>query len=397
MLGSSRRGESTGRALGIDIGSHAIKCVLLEETPEGVAIRHAERLATPAGAVRDGVVHGRREVAASIRQAVKRCGCRILAASAAVPADQSVVRWIDLPMMDRDSLAAATRFEARKYLPWPVDQAAVQIVPMEHGAGPGEDRMRALLVAAPRVVVNSRAEALEAAGLDVASVEIEPVAVLRAIGPSTVRYGSIWRGQPLACVMLGEVSSGMCVVQDTSVRFVRAISWGSARLASALAEAAGCDAQQASGLKEAPDAELTDDGVLTWTEDGEERTSAALVPELERLCREIQRLLNYYRSLFPERSYEGILDRVVLTGGPAGLKGIARFFARALQIEVIVRNPLESLATRLSPEGFRAIDGHETSFAACVGLALGELQLGHRVPAAGAARSREFVWRRKAA
>ena len=67
----------------------------------------------------------------------------------------------------------------------------------------------------------------------------------------------------------------------------------------------------------------------------------AFTPELDRLRREIQRLLNYYRSLFPERSYEGILDKVVLCGGAAGLNGLADISPASLQVEISIQNPLQ--------------------------------------------------------
>lgn len=384
-------------ALGIDIGLYAIKAILLEETVEGLAVRHAARVMTPPNAVKDGIVVGRREVAARLRQIVRQSGCRIGAASLSIPTEQALVRWIDLPRMDHENLRAATRFEARKYLPYPVDHAEVEIVPMEQAGAEEEGRMRALLAAAPRAVVRSHAETLEMAGLEVASVELEPLALLRAQNAPHVQQGALWRGQPIAYVQLGEESSGMCVVQDMNLRFVRAISWGGVRLTQALVTALGCTAEEAQAIKEQDDATLDENGRFSWSEGEARRETDAMGAELERLHREIQRLLNYYRSLFPERSYEGILDRVILCGGTADLDGLARYFAKTLQVEVMVRNPFHSLASRLSSGGFKAIEGRGASFVVAIGLALGELQAAQRAERSRSRGSGEFIWRRKAA
>jgi hypothetical protein len=67
------------------------------------------------------------------------------------------------------------------------------------------------------------------------------------------------------------------------------------------------------GAEGAPETVVDEQGRIAWGggNDGAARDehAGALVPELDRVCREIQRLLNYYRSLYPERSYEGILNR----------------------------------------------------------------------------------------
>ncbi len=397
MFHSVRKNDTLRRALGVDIGQHAIKTVLLEGTNDGMAVRHAARVATPAGAVKNGVVQDKREVAACLRQIGRSFGCSLRSASLSVPTEQLLVRWVDLPRMNADALRAATPFEARKYLPYPVDKAEVVIVPMEQAGDGEDDRMRSLLAAAPRDVVRSRAEALEMAGLEVANVEMEPFTLLRALSPAG-QQGALWRGQPLAYVQLGEESSGMCVVQDTNLRFVHSISWGSSRLTQALASALDVTPEEARAIKERDDAAIDADGIFSWTqEDGERRETEVLLPELDRLRREILRLLNYYRSLFPERSYEGILDRVVLSGGTGDLNGLDRYFAHSLQVDVAVRNPFQSFASRLLSESFAAIDGRQTSFVVAVGLALGALQTEAHLERSSISRTREFVWRRKAA
>src|SRR5437764_447919 len=119
------RYNASRRALGLDIGRHSIKAVLLEDTPEGVVIRNAERIRTTHGSIEDGAVVNRRTVAGEIREIVKRCSARVRSATIAVPTEQAIARWVELPLMDAETLRAATRFEARKYLPYPVDRADV--------------------------------------------------------------------------------------------------------------------------------------------------------------------------------------------------------------------------------------------------------------------------------
>ncbi len=393
-----RKNQSSLWTLGIDLGCHAIKAVLLERTAETIVARYAGYVLTPPNALQKGVLVEQRAVAAQIRQMVRQCGYDARAASIAIPIEHLVVRLIDLPAMDDEALRTASRFEARKYLPYPVDKAEVVIIPVGQTVdNEGTTRMQALLAAAPRDVVRSRAETLEMAGLEVAGVEIEPLTLMRAFRAEGGPQNTIWSGQPSVYVHLGQKSSGMCVVQGTNLRFVHAISWGSSRLTQALAAGIGCSLEEAREIEESPTAVISASGNFLWGEGENRRETGALIPEMERLGREMQRLLNYYRSLFPERSYEGILDRLLVSGGRANIKGLHHFFAELFQLDVEVRNPFQSFETHFSLDGFAAINGRNHSFAVAIGLALGDLQRESRACQSQAGQSREFVWRRSAA
>ena len=413
---SARRSTTKGprHALGIDFGLHTIKAAWLERTAEGPVLRHAGQIQTPAGALEKGVITRPREVASQLQSLITASGYPAAAASASVPMEHSLIRWIDLPVMDAESLRAATRFEARKYLPFPADQAEIEIVPVEPGGGKANDAaaaasavtppagMHAMLIATPREVMGSRAETLEMAGLEVSGVEAEAFAMIRAREDLPGEHrGRFWRRQSVAYIQLGEESSGMCVVQDGQIRFVRAISWGGSRLTHALAQARNGSIDEARALKEHPETVVDEQGRIAWGggNDGAARDehAGALVPELDRVCREIQRLLNYYRSLYPERSYEGILNRVTLCGGTASLRGLDAYFSGRLQVQVKTRDPF---LTRIARQDARA-GGNGASFDVALGLALGQLDA-----AAAAAQQqrggepqplREFVWRRRAA
>ncbi len=360
--------------------------------------RYAGYLLMPQEALQKGVLVEQKAVAAQIKQMVRQCGCDVRTASIAVPIEHLIVRLIDLPAMDDEALRTASRFEARKYLPYSVDKAEVVIIPVGQTVdSEGATRMQALLAAAPRDVVRSRAETLEMAGLEVAGIEIEPLTLMRTFRAESGTQNTIWSGQPSVYVHLGQKSSGMCVVQGTHLRFVHAISWGSSRLTQALASGINCTLEEACRIEESASAAINANGNFSWGEGEERRETGALIPEMERLGREMQRLLNYYRSLFPERSYEGILDRLIISGGRANLKGLPQFFTELFQLDVEVRNPFQSLETHFSLEGFAAINGRNHSFSVAIGLALGDLQRGARASQSQAGRAREYIWRRAAA
>src|SRR6185437_12928372 len=94
MFQTQTKPSTSACALGIDIGQCAIKAIVLGQSGEGVAVRHAARVLTPPGAVQKGVLVGKREIAAQIRQIARQAGTHLESASLAIPTDQVFVRWI---------------------------------------------------------------------------------------------------------------------------------------------------------------------------------------------------------------------------------------------------------------------------------------------------------------
>jgi Tfp pilus assembly PilM family ATPase len=117
-----------------------------------------------------------------------------------------------------------------------------------------------------------------------------------------------------------------------------------------------------------------------------------IATELERLCREIERLLSYYRSLYAEHSYEGALSRLILCGDAAGLQGLDRYFTRVLQIEVEVENPFQTLTSAAVDAVTELTVGQKSTFTVACGLALGQLARENRTEYTGGNEICEPVW-----
>jgi type IV pilus assembly protein PilM len=392
MITLSQPTAGNRSSLGIDIGPGAIKAAVIRDDEMSLYMTHAVRMPTPPGSV-DKAVIDIPAVADTIRQMVKEIGRGFMEAAIAVPAENTQVWWIELPSMDEASLRAATKFEARKYLTYPVEQAALQIVTFGGKSVADSPTTSALLVAVPRDIVYSRAEALEAAGLTVGCVEIDALALTRALQTVDSRRQMLWEGRSQAYLQLGEEQSSMSVMQAGGLQFVRAVSWGSGRLTEALSENLNVSAQTAKEIKEHATATITEAGVLVHDAFGTGiRETDAVTEELERLSRELRRLMNYYKSLFPEGSYEGNLDRIMICGGTARMSGLARYLTNRLEVECFTGDPFATKSVRMHPDAQAAVYGYETSYAVAVGLAIGGLQQAYRSVNVGA--ETEFLWRK---
>jgi Tfp pilus assembly PilM family ATPase len=107
------------------------------------------------------------------------------------------------------------------------------------------------------------------------------------------------------------------------------------------------------------------------------------------------RLLRYFRSLHPERSYAGILDHIVICGGLASLSGFAEFLHEALEIRVERATPFSGMVGKFANDTFQVIANRQEAYTVVVGLALSGLK--GRVKQHGDADgTSEFAWARTA-
>lgn len=396
MFRSVRQTQTHCRALGIDLGRYRIKAVVVEETSNGLTISHAATVRTPDGVIDQGVITDQPAVAAIIRQIVKGFDLPLTSAALSTPIEHTLVRWIEMPQMDEESLTAAAKFEAKKYVTYPIEQAEVTIVPMECDETQGDNaKIRALLIAAPSEVVTSRAATLELAGLEVDSIESEAMAVLRALERQETPKGRFWHGQSLAFLLIGEESSGMIVSRDGVMTLNRAIPWGANRLIETLAERNAISHDEARDLLALPSTYIGKDASLNWETQDATRQNNALSKDLRRLMNEIARIANYYSSLCPASSYEGLFHRLILCGGLAGTRGLSEYLSHGLQLSARVCRTFESPMWGLSPNAAVAVQGNEPGMAVAFGLALGKLE--NLITTGEGNPTREYLWQREAA
>ena len=326
------------RCFGIDIGAHTIKIALLEAGDRGLTVKAFERVSTPPKTFENGVLIRRREIATLLRQSVRRMDRGVRRAAIAISNEQTTIRKIEIPAMEPAQPEAAAPFEARKFISYPPDQAEVGIARIGETDG---EAMSAYLVAAPRQVVQSYVTAVQQAGLEVVLAEAEPFALLRSLHLPPCREQCFWYGQSLAYAHIGYTAMAFCIAQSQHIHSARSISWGAERIVDALAKSLNSSVEVARELIEHPDTYLDARGILYLPGETSCNELLALRPELERLRREIERIFNYFRSLYPERSYQGVLGKLMLSGGLTALRGLDSYLTQTLQIEVCVPDPFE--------------------------------------------------------
>jgi type IV pilus assembly protein PilM len=243
------------------------------------------------------------------------------------------VRSIDIEGIDDErQLANAVRFRAHEALAIPMEDAVLDYHVTRVDAGEnGSVSRRVLLAAAYREPIDHYVQAFQLANLELAGIDVEAFALLRALAPE----GAAEDESPaaLVAISIGHDRSTLAISDGTVCDFMRVLEWGGGKLESALARDLGLTLEEAAELKLALD--LDDE-----PEDQRlKRAKAAVLRELQGFAREIVASLQYYQG---EPGSLPIRE-ILCTGGTTRMPGLVPELERLIRARVRTADPLSAV------------------------------------------------------
>lgn len=353
------------RAIGLDVGTHAVRAVELAFGKGRPVLQRVGQVALPPGAVIAGEVVDPPAVADALRRLWREVGFSSKAPIVGVANQRVVARLAEVPNMPEEELRSSLRFQVQDLIPIPMDDAILDFQIVEEVTGPeGQDQLRILLVAAHKDMVRSLLAALDGAGLSAARIDLIPFALVRALHDDLADLGEEppQPGARGADAIIG-IGAGVTnvVVHDRGLpRFVRSLSTGGNAITDAIATDQGIEPDEAEDLKR-----RTTDGGSSGDEAvarAERSIPAALRPILE----EIRGSLDFHLS----QSEAERLGRVLLTGGSSRLPGLADRLSGLLGVPVVHADALSLVELGETGLDDEVLDRSAEVLAVPIGLAL---------------------------
>jgi len=308
-------------ALGIDIGTHAMKVAELRRTGRGIELVRYGIASTPPGAVANGMILDRAAVSRALRMLLREAGIRRRRAVASVTGQNVLARILRLPPIPEDEVKQAIRWEAERHLPFPVEEAVLDAQVVGEVTGDGQRQIEVLLAAAPEAVALTCIETVEEAGLQVEAVELSALAMVRALALREIPG-------VVAMVNLGASTTEVAIVRGGVPQLTRTIAEGVEGLAG------GGD-------------------------------TAIMEGALDAVVSQLRRSFDFYRVQYGRAQ----IDQILLCGGGARAGGVDRHLALEMEIPVTIGTPLEGVrpGPRLDAD---AVDRLAPQLVPAVGLAL---------------------------
>ncbi len=216
-------------------------------------------------------------------------------------------------IVDERQLDNAIRFRAHEEVAIPIDQALLDYhVVGETADKAGNVSRRILMAAAYRESVDRFVAACRAANVELAGIDLEAFALLRAVAPA----GQAPAEPPVAlvAVSLGHDRSTLAISDGTVCEFTRVLEWGGGKLESAVALELGVTPDEAHELL-----------LRVSLEDASELDAQsasvrqAVRGELQKLARELVASLQFYQS----QSGSLAISEILVSGGTSGIPGLA--------------------------------------------------------------------------
>lgn len=352
--------------LGIDIGTSSIKLVEFRNEGGRSKLSTYAFVERPTNIIRMDSAQEQGQLAVAIRDLAKRSRASTDRAIAALPSFAVFSSIISLPVMPKKDLYAAVRWEAKKFVPMPIDEMVldwrllkdsdqskdrkVKSVDPAAEKPSGPKNLRVLLTAAPKSLVKRYLDVFKTAGLRLANLETESFALERAL----------LGGEPgsFMIVDIGAVATNITITVDSIPLLNRSIDVGGDTITKAIANSLNVDMERAEQFKR--------DVGIGGSTGASSQIPRAIEFVITSIVNEIRYVFNLYRN-----QGEKPIEKIILAGGSAFLTNLPDYLSRMLSMKVFIGDPW---ARTIYPVDLKpALDEIGPRFAVAIGLGMREI------------------------
>jgi len=237
-----------------------------------------------------------------------------------VPTARTYVRTFSLPVSAQKNMKDAIALEVEQYIPMPLSALYVDYEVIKRT----KDTLTILMYAVPQKLIDDLLALVREAGLEVIMIEPGISAVARVL--KATEEGQL----PTVIVDIGPTATDIAIL-DGELRVTGGIAVGGNTFTLSLAKKLNISLENAHQYK-----------VLNGLNPGprQAKISAALKPDLQRITREVQRVIRYYTERF---TTEQKLEQVLIVGAGSNMPGIGEFFTNDLIMPARVASPWQKL------------------------------------------------------
>ncbi len=369
---SNLGGGADSSAVGVDIGSSAIKIVEIK-------VKRGRAILETYGAISlgpyDGLDFGRvanlsvEKTAEALKEVIKQSGATTSSPAFSIPVQSSLIFTIDLPASVKESeLASIVPTEARKYIPVPITEVSLDYFMLPQKESSFEemnsssnnnsasvpqkklDKTNVLVVATQNDAISKYRAIISQCSLSASFFEIEIFSSIRANFEHEL--------SPVLLMDFGASRTKLSVVEFGMVRSYHTIERGGAEISQSISQSLSIPFSEAEKMKK--EFGLFDNPV--------EKSLADIIRiHTDYIFSETNNALAEY-----EKRYNRAISKVIFTGGGSLLKGLKEVAANNFRVEIEVGLPFSKVNAPAFLE--KVLETMGAEFAVALGLALRKLK-----------------------
>ncbi len=338
--------------MGIDISSTRVKILELSRSGERYRVEGYSVESLPLGAVIENQIHDVEAVGAALEQAVLHMDSSVKGAAVAAAGAAVITKTIEInASFSADEMENQIRVEADQYIPYPLDEVAMDFE--VQGLCKNNPEMAEVVLAACRIeTVELREAVCEEAGLECKIVDVEAYAIERAFELVVDQLQSCEEDQTIAIVDIGATMTTLLVLHAGKTIYTREQLFGGQQLLEEIQNRYGLSLDKAILAKKNDD--LPDD-----------YKDEVLNPFLEAAAHQVARSLQFFYS----SSQYSSVEYIILAGGSASMEGLEDLIKVQLNTPTVIANPFINMSVSSKVNAIALREGAPSMMIAC-GLAM---------------------------
>ncbi len=333
--------------VGIDFGTHSVKAVELSGiTTSKPRLVNLGSQATPKGVINSEDKMDQKKLADVLKKLYDASGIRNNKVVMALPEFSVFTRFLELPGVKKEELKDTVYYEAKQYIPLPLNEVQLDYVPI--GFNQDKNAPRVLVVAAARKVIDIYVNIAIEANLDLIAIETESVAMGRAMYRSTNK-------KDLVILDFGANNTDMSIISEGYLVFSQSIAIGSDSLTQAIVNKFNFDFNRAEEFKR-------NYGLVPNVLEG--KIASVLAPIMDSIMVEVRRGVEFYKS----RTLSIAPVDYILSGDGALLPGLKEYVSKNLNVNATLAMPWNNIV--IDPKFKDIAMKGAPSYSVAIGLAL---------------------------
>ncbi len=339
--------------VGLDIGSSAVKAIELKPSGRGFKVSAIGIEPVPPDSIVDGTIMDGGAVTDAIRRLFSNNKFNARQVVASLSGTSVIVKKITLPTMTERELADSIFWEAEQYIPFDIQDVALDYEILNPGTGPdSHGGMEVLLVAAKKDKIAAYTSVIAQAGRTPLIVDVDAFALQNAF---EVNYGFDPTGV-VALLNAGASAININIVSGSQSVFTRDVSTGGNAYTEAVQKELNLPFEAAEQLKKGQDVQGA----------SFEDARPVLRAMSDNVLLEVEKTFDFFKAT----AAHDHIDRIMLCGGASRVDGFAAALRDRFATEVELLDPFRQVACDAKKLGIEDLESLAPVAAVAVGLAL---------------------------
>lgn len=236
-----------------------------------------------------------------------------------LPETKTFIKLVETPHIENETILETVQREIKKDIPLSLDESYLdwQIISQDSKT----NTLKILVSIAPKNIVDDYTLLLKKSGLKPLAFEIESVAIARSL----IHLKTPNSSQPFAIIDLGAIRSSVIIFDEGAIHSTSTISVSGQEMTYAIASKLNIPFAKAEKIK------------LVCGLENEKETKTiknVIQPQMEKIAERVAEVINFYQNQSNKK-----IEKILLCGGGANLKGLETFLSAKLKIKTEKGNP----------------------------------------------------------